>query len=98
MAGGKGVYIDVKARSTIIDRNTGALVWENNETGRVPLRRSLNRYNGHQNAISDITRMAELISLTEDQMRLAIKDASYEAGLMMAEALRRAINKSFAGR
>ncbi len=85
-----GVYASVGTQVTLTDRNTAKIVWENNETSSIPL------YDviigafgpGTIQTTTSIINAVRLMSMSEEEMRIMISNATEEAGRKQYETLR----------
>lgn len=84
-----GVYLKVYAETRITDRMSGEIVWENCEAERVALRRSPSLYSvTDDNTAGKVTQAAELLSLSESEIREVMVAAAEDIGASMSETFR----------
>lgn len=90
------VSLHLKVTSSISERNTGNLVWENSESLSVPLRRRIIPDVEHSTGkrITDVAQAAELATLSEEEIRDAINRASIEIGRLFADTFRKDLAKA----
>lgn len=87
-----GIYVSIRSTTQLCSRNSGRIIWENTERESVPLKRSLAGIaERHNNTLSQITQLAELAALSEEEIASAISAAAIEVGYEMSETLRRDI-------
>jgi len=89
-SGSAGVNLDLGATTRIIDRKTGGLVWEDSENENIQLRFSTTNYNsksGLERTLNDATQVAMLASLSEDEIRKAVRNASSEISRLFGQTL-----------
>ena len=89
-----GVGILVEATSRIIDRQTATVVWEYEGTNVVPIRES----GGYSidrtvNTVSSVIGAAQLVDLSEEEIRTRVYNAASGAGAQIAEVLREDISE-----
>lgn len=82
-----GVYMQAKANVQIVDRATGGIVWENNETRSSQLRYSENT-KIKTKSVTGFIQMAELAMLSDEEISTAIYGATKEIGKQMGETFR----------
>jgi hypothetical protein len=87
------MYINVKAICTITCRKDGAVVWENSESENIQLKRYSSK-NSDAKFLKDLGQLTDLASLSEDELRLSIKQASQELGRLMGVQLREDISEA----
>ncbi len=85
-----GVYVRVKATSTIIERGSGGIVWENSESETIPIKQYSQSYDqkNDSKAISKVMTGLQLASLSEEELNRVVGAAAESAGRYMAETLR----------
>jgi len=89
-SGSAGVYLNVGATTRITDRKTGGIVWEDSENENIQLRFSTTNYNsksGLERTLNDATQVAMLASLTEDEIRKAVRNASSEVSRLFCQTI-----------
>lgn len=90
----KNTYVRVVAQSTITDRTTGGVVWQNREAQTLPVYpetyAGTNTNRTEQNILSAI----QLAALEPEEVQLLIEDAADEVGILMAERLRKDVNEA----
>ena len=87
------MYIRVKAICTITSRKDGSVVWENSESENIPL----NRYGSNDSdskLLKNLGQLTDLATLSEEEIRLSIKQASQEVGRLMVVTLREDISET----
>lgn len=82
-----GIYLQAKANVQIIDRNSGGIVWENNETRSSQLRYS-DEYRANAKVLSGFVQLAELATLSESEIAKSVYNATREIGREMGETFR----------
>jgi len=88
------VYISVNASAEIIDRATGNIVWDNWETGRVPVRQNYgNKKKAYSNTETKLLTALQLVSLSEKEINVCVADAAEEIGQKMGETFREDLTK-----
>ncbi len=90
------VNLHLKVTSSITERNTGDLVWENSESLSVPLRRRFipNVEESTGKRITDVAQAAELATLSEEEIKDAINRASVDIGRLFADTFRKDLAKA----
>lgn len=83
-----GAYVKISAESQIIDRASGKIVWDNDESDTVPVKRNKNNYRGNNDNIENVINAIQLSSLSEKEIQKVVNDASRSAGSLMGNALR----------
>ena len=92
-----GVYVYAKATCEITDRSTGSIVWDNTETERFYIRRSVAGAVGEINEnAGKIAQSIELISVSTEQIKENVHGAASELGYEMAGQLREDIAAAYA--
>ena len=89
-SGSAGIYLNVGATSRITDRKTGGIVWEDSENENIQLRFSTANYNsksGLERTFDDATQVAMLASLTENEIRKAVFNASSEISRLFGQTI-----------
>lgn len=89
-SGSAGVNLDLGATTRIIDRKTGGIVWEDSENENIQLRFSTTNYNsksGLERTLNNATQVAMLASLTEDEIRNAVRNASFEVSRLFGKTI-----------
>jgi hypothetical protein len=82
-----GVYLQARANVQIVDRASGGIVWENNETRSTQLRYSENETTKIK-SLSGFVQLAELASLSKEEIANSIFNATKEIGREMGETFR----------
>ena len=90
---GSGIYITIQTTCMITSRKDGKIVWENRESETVKLRSSSTN-NKSDKIFKDIDQLSNLATLSDEEIRTSISNASQEVGRMMAEQLRKDISNS----
>ncbi len=90
------VNLHLEVISSIIDRKTGELAWENSESISVPLRRRIipTVDNSAGKRISDVAQAVELATLSDEEIKDSINRASLEIGRLFAETFRKDLAKA----
>ena len=90
-----GVSVQVEATARIIDRTTGAIVWDDSETETVPIRSNGNYADQDKNqTLNKVLGAVQLASLSETEIQNVVNQASKSAGRLMGDTLREDIIKS----
>jgi hypothetical protein len=87
------MYIKVRAVCTITSRKNGSIVWENSESENIPLKRYSSN-NSDSKFIKDLGQLTDLATLSENEIRLSIQQASQEVGRLMGVTLREDISEA----
>jgi len=90
VSGSWGLSMHVRAKSRMIDRKTGSIIWDDAESHTVPLTHTFGAAFA-PNAVSSaasIYNAVELLSLSEEEIRSVIDQAAAQAGREIAETLR----------
>lgn len=82
-----GIYLQIKANVQIVDRAKGGVVWENNETRSTQLRYSENNKT-RTKSLTGFVQIAELASLSKEEIANSIYNATKEIGREMEETFR----------
>ena len=88
-----GVTATVRGTSRIIDRVTGAIVWEDEETNTVPLRSTPTTGHPVSDALASAFNAAQLADLSEAEIHNVLASSADEAGRQLAETLREDVAK-----
>lgn len=88
-----GIFLNMSATTTIIERSTGAIVWEDSESKNVNLRFTYHSGKTIQGISSNLEQVAMLASLTEAEIAQAVKNAANEIARLFDETLREDIKK-----
>jgi len=85
-----GLAVSVEGNSRIIDRSTGIVVWENDETHVVPLSQTWIASAGGRigSSAAGIFNAAKLFALSEEELREVLTQAGRVAGEEIGETLR----------
>ncbi len=83
-----GVNATVRGTSRIIERSTGKIVWEDQETNTVPLRSTPATGSTVSAALASAFNAAQLVDLSVPEIRTVLINSADEAGKQMAETLR----------
>ena len=83
-----GAYVNVRAQSQIIDRETGKIVWDNDESDTVPVKKNSNNIQGNSDKIENVLNAIQLSSLSEKEIQRVVNNASKNAGNLMGNTLR----------
>lgn len=85
-----GIHAHVRAKSRIIDRRTGGLVWDNTESHNIALSNTIPGVFGPDVVRSGVGvfNAVQLLNLSEDEIRAVINGAALVAGREIGETLR----------
>ncbi len=89
-----GIYVSLKAKVQIFDRNGGKLIWEYKDSENVRLRQSAFGTASDAAGLGNLSQVVDLVSLSEEQISFAIKDAANQVGRNISEVLREDIANS----
>ncbi|HET7152890.1 MAG TPA: hypothetical protein VFJ29_03925, partial [Candidatus Kapabacteria bacterium] len=78
----------VSGCSRIIERKSGAVVWEDCETKNIPLHNVQVVGGDAAGAVASIANAAELLAMSDEDVRQVINQAAQEAGRQIGETLR----------
>jgi hypothetical protein len=80
----------VRAKSRMIDRKTGSIIWDDAESHTVPLTHTFGAAFAPKavSSAASIYNAVELLSLSEEEIRSVIDQAAAQAGREIAETLR----------
>lgn len=92
VSGNNGVKISVSAICTITSRADGKIVWQESETETVQLRKGSSSYKD-ADIVKNITQLSSLVSLTDDEIKNAIINASNEVGRLIANDFRKDLSE-----
>jgi PBP1b-binding outer membrane lipoprotein LpoB len=88
-----GVNATVRGTSRIIERATGKIVWEDQETNTVPLRSTPTTGSSLSASLASAFNIAQLADLSVAEIRTVLVNTADEAGKQMAETLREDVAK-----
>jgi hypothetical protein len=94
ISGSIGIFIEIEALVQIYDRNGGKLIWEYEDSESVGLRRSVLGSAGNAAGLGNLSQVADLISLSEEEISSAINDAAIQVGRNIGNVLREDISES----
>jgi len=89
-----GIFVSLKAKVQIFDSNSGKLIWEYKDSENVRLRQSAFGTASDAAGLGNLSQVADLISLSEEQISVAIRDAANQVGRNISEVLRKDIAKT----
>jgi len=78
----------VSGCSRIIERKSGAVIWEDCETKNIPLHNVQVIGGDAAGAVASIANAAELLAMSDEDLRQVINQAAQEAGSQLGETLR----------
>ena len=88
-SGSSGVFVKIKAQTTIIDRASAAIVWQNREETEMPIRNSGNATGVPiLGTIVGIVNAAEFFKLSEKEIQDIVLSSAEDVGYLMGETLR----------
>ena len=83
-----GTFVNVNAKSVIIDRATGNVVWDNTEVRTIPINTNYTGSKETSSVENKIFNAIQLTSLSEEELNKAVGRAAEEAGYEMGKTLR----------
>ncbi len=87
------VSISVQASSRIIDRNSGNVVWDDNETENVPVEKNYANDKDNSNTLNKVLGAVQLASLSEKEIQTIVNQAAVNAGRQIGETFRKDVIK-----
>ncbi len=94
LVGEKGVSVRVHAEAKIVDRTTGAVVWDNWETQTIPIEKNSGVKNDSK-AMEQVMTALQLASLDEEEINNVVDLAAEDVGFFMAETLRKDVAEAY---
>lgn len=83
-----GTYVNINAKSEIIDRATGRVIWDNREIRTLPINQNYTSNKETSKVENKIFNAIKLTSLTKKELNNAVGRAAEEAGYEMGKTLR----------
>jgi hypothetical protein len=93
VTGTQNVSIYVEASSRIIDRNSGNIVWDDNESETVPIEKNEAASNDNSRALNKVFSAVQLSSLSPVEIQKDIDEAASSAGRMIGDTFRKDVVK-----
>ena len=87
------VSISVQASSRIIDRNSGNIVWDDNETETVPVEENYSNDKDNSHTLNKVLGAVQLASLSEKEIQTIVNQAAVNAGRQIGETFRKDVVK-----
>ncbi|MCL5030910.1 MAG: hypothetical protein M1480_18030 [Bacteroidetes bacterium] len=87
------VSISVQASSRIIDRNSGNIVWDDNETETVPVEENYANDKDNSSTLNKVISAVQLSSLSEKEIQKVVNEAAKNAGRKIGETFREDVIK-----
>lgn len=89
----KSVSVKVWSTASVTKRTTGELVWDNNETKIIPIKKDYQK-KVDDKALENVLNALQLASLDPAKIRQLVNQAAGDVGLSMAETLREDVAKA----
>ncbi len=87
------VSISVQASSRIIDRNSGNIVWDDNETETIPVEENYSGNKDNSQTLNKVLGAVQLASLSEKEIQRIVNQAAINAGRQIGETFRKDVVK-----
>ena len=87
------VSIIVQASSRIIDRNSGNIVWDDDETETVPIEENYANDKDNSSTLNKVISAVQLSSLSEKEIQKVVNEAAKNAGRKIGETFREDVIK-----
>ncbi len=89
VASASSVSVSVRAYARIIDRKSGNIVWDDDETQIIPIRQDYSDTKDNSATLNKVFSAVQLASLSEKQIQHVVNVAAKGAGKEMGETLRK---------
>ena len=93
VVGTEHVSISVQASSRIIDRNSGNIIWDDNETETVPVEENYSNDKDNSHTLNKVLGAVQFASLSKTEIQTIVNQAAVNAGKQIGETFRKDVVK-----